>query len=658
MLYKPLPERNIRLLKFANKDTDDDSIICTLHSALLEDAGTYHALSYVWGPPDDTKTVIVNGETTAVTQNLWSALFSLRHDHPTLPIWIDQLCINQADAAERSVQVAMMGMIYSSAARVLAWLGEATSCTESLSTLIDDTLPLEGMRHDELFKLAYAKGSKDSTTISGSTEAQASRSRAILRLLDRDQATWTALGEFLARPWFSRVWVFQEVAVSPSCTLCCGSWRCDWQAFLGTMTLLDNASFMDKAGLYVPMVKASALGTIREMYREGRRTSLLSLLVLLRSWSATMPQDRVYGVRSLIEPACAQSIEVNYDEDVPRTFAAAANASIIHDHSLAVLGAVEVRRKDPALTKMPCWVPDWRDKGSTNVELNFRSLSAKYEGYYNASLGSRPCMLPVTSVRSLALKGFSVAKITRSLFAGHALHMFSPCIADRDLRSSRWIAPEWHMIWRDTFAALDFPDSCVRYPETLDSWTCHLWQGVGYKSGDMLERKVCTLSRTLLADLLPRPVACRMTTSNLMTIWPAFTAWKGGGFPHPPPAEVLHEYDSMVKRTMFQRRCFVADDESRDAYLGIAIATAELGDWVCILEGGDTPFLLRPSKIDPDRSLTPEVLDGEFVAECYVHGIMNGEAVEARGKKQSDRVFKMEHYYADYERLDRKPRGW
>ena len=36
---------------------------------------------------------------------------------------------------------------------------------------------------------------------------------------------------------------------------------------------------------------------------------------------------------------------------------------------------------------------------------------------------------------------------------------------------------------------------------------------------------------------------------------------------------------------------------------------------------------------------------------------MDGEAVINRRTDAEDRVFAMEHYFADYDRLDRKPRG-
>jgi hypothetical protein len=49
-------------------------------------------------------------------QNLW-----LEEDPRTL--WVDAVCIDQADDEERSEQVQMMSRIYKNASRVLVWLG-------------------------------------------------------------------------------------------------------------------------------------------------------------------------------------------------------------------------------------------------------------------------------------------------------------------------------------------------------------------------------------------------------------------------------------------------------------------------------------------------------------------------------------------------------
>jgi hypothetical protein len=59
-------------------------------------------------------------------------------------------------------------------------------------------------------------------------------------------------------------------------------------------------------------------------------------------------------------------------------------------------------------------------------------------------------------------------------------------------------------------------------------------------------------------------------------------------------------------------------------YIGIGDITLEIGDLVCVLIGGKTPFILRP------------VVGGKyrFIGECYVHGIMFGEALEEGLKRE------------------------
>ena len=51
--------------------------------------------------------------------------------------------------------------------------------------------------------------------------------------------------------------------------------------------------------------------------------------------------------------------------------------------------------------------------------------------------------------------------------------------------------------------------------------------------------------------------------------------------------------------------------------MGMAPYSAHVGDLICVLFGGQTPFVLR--KREPEGYL--------LVGECYVHGIMDGEAI-------------------------------
>jgi hypothetical protein len=61
-----------------------------------------------------------------VTLNVYTLVPHLLERYGKLRIWIDGVCINQKDAAEKGVQVLMMGKIYSEAKKFIIWLGVET----------------------------------------------------------------------------------------------------------------------------------------------------------------------------------------------------------------------------------------------------------------------------------------------------------------------------------------------------------------------------------------------------------------------------------------------------------------------------------------------------------------------------------------------------
>jgi hypothetical protein len=86
---------------------DDDEICVELRRSHLVDKGNpaYEALSYVWGYADNPVTIYIGLEkkyTLAVTRNLATALRHLRYNDRSRTLWIDAICINQLDIAERS----------------------------------------------------------------------------------------------------------------------------------------------------------------------------------------------------------------------------------------------------------------------------------------------------------------------------------------------------------------------------------------------------------------------------------------------------------------------------------------------------------------------------------------------------------------------------
>ncbi|KAH7276097.1 heterokaryon incompatibility protein-domain-containing protein, partial [Fusarium solani] len=118
--------RQIRLLTILSTTPE---ISCRVEVAEFEDELSFNALSYVWGDPTVTEAILVNGHRIQVTTNLASALGYAPHHlseskHATsMKLWVDSICINQKDIAEKNRQVSLMKDIYSQSGIVLCWLG-------------------------------------------------------------------------------------------------------------------------------------------------------------------------------------------------------------------------------------------------------------------------------------------------------------------------------------------------------------------------------------------------------------------------------------------------------------------------------------------------------------------------------------------------------
>jgi hypothetical protein len=166
---------NIRLLRLIPNKNKAAIIKCELLNYSLEPGeGThlYEALSYVWGNPNEIVPIFIDDHVLSVTANLYAALLHLRGRDIARTVWVDAICIDQANQEEKEHQIQSMAKIYGHANRVIVWLGVAAD---------DSDLVLEAIR---------LAGAKKSTNSLDSERIQ----RAVLALLQR--------------PWFRRIWVW------------------------------------------------------------------------------------------------------------------------------------------------------------------------------------------------------------------------------------------------------------------------------------------------------------------------------------------------------------------------------------------------------------------------------------------------------------------
>lgn len=131
---------------------------------------------------------------------------------------VDPVCINQANTSERSAQVQLMQEIFVGACSVLAWLGE-----ESLDTRLAVSF-IRGWYHARYEACKLENGSmhwaafynwKDYPSILPKTIAHVKK--------PFDERSWDAAHALFRRPYWSRVWVAQELAMARKVIFVCGA---------------------------------------------------------------------------------------------------------------------------------------------------------------------------------------------------------------------------------------------------------------------------------------------------------------------------------------------------------------------------------------------------------------------------------------------------
>jgi hypothetical protein len=146
---QPLGGRRIRLLNLSSslpgEPLQGHLTVVSLDRRLK--IPTYDALSYVWGEDSDapSRHLSCSDVDIPITQNCYDALSSLYCHFGVRTIWVDSICINQADSevSEKEQQILLMKDIYSQARRVFIWLGKGTRESDEAFTWIAEESNLD-----------------------------------------------------------------------------------------------------------------------------------------------------------------------------------------------------------------------------------------------------------------------------------------------------------------------------------------------------------------------------------------------------------------------------------------------------------------------------------------------------------------------------------
>jgi Heterokaryon incompatibility protein (HET) len=352
--YSPLPQGHIRVLQIKR---DSSPAICyELRDQLLDDHLRFRAVSYAWGSPALIHSINCNGKDLPVTASVFELLSStiISSFCDELPLWVDAICINQGDNAEKSHQVRQMHLLYSMAEEVIIWLGPSSS---------DSDLAIDTIRLLSEKKALIRKGDHAVTSMFHCSDDTLQKTG----LADVGADVRSAIGSLYCRRWFGRLWVYQEVLLARQVQVACGSSIIAWDDFAEATVALGRLQ-IHQFSITFPNDDLGIRGLegIYDM-KTGRDSRALTsqelksayLLDLGQRRAVTDRRDRVYGMLAVASPQMRSKITVDYSQqDLSawlRLCIDCGKASLEEQMSLDLLYMLSGREKNPDL---PSWCPD------------------------------------------------------------------------------------------------------------------------------------------------------------------------------------------------------------------------------------------------------------------------------------------------------------
>lgn len=331
LVYGPLRGIDgIRLLHLSPRKSAGDMILHgALESTTLSRRPDYMAVSYTWADPDGDRSLceeIFLGDLWTplpITSNCAAALRRLRSGHQTQTLWIDSICINQFSTDEKSHQVGLMRDIYSRATSVAIFLGG------------DEDAP----------DTRLLKETADSLFYNG----------------NQGDVTWSAFHDHIAvralfdRPYWSRIWVIQEVLLSKKAIVVLGETSIPLQSLLKGRLVEPDGS--EREYSQPPWLRLGRSLPIRDFH------GLSTLLTETSTCLATDPRDMVFALLGLVQGAHLEGLAADYSKAIDEIRIGIAAYFLIRHRQTNILkkAAFEAneRQGDRLLPGNPSWVPYW-----------------------------------------------------------------------------------------------------------------------------------------------------------------------------------------------------------------------------------------------------------------------------------------------------------
>ncbi|KAK8034169.1 heterokaryon incompatibility protein-domain-containing protein [Apiospora rasikravindrae] len=691
-VYRSLLPDEIRLLHLQPSKKSDEPIVGHLTIGSLSerrnaaDLPPYKAVSWHWGDKTPvTELYLLEGENhnrhpIPIPASLHNALRAIRDTDTSIIVWIDYVCcpwveygLSRADQLQEiQHHFRLMPLIFERASGAIIWLGNADDQTQEAMDFVERVADLEQLD-------------------------------GVIRSDDTPKH-WDTLVSLMRRPWFSRRWNFQEIIIAKRASIYCGKRNIPWDKFSDAVTLLgacyEDVQYRLKRQeisnnlrhTFNNLVDLRALEAYsvvdagNDLFRRQGDGSILStcsleaLVSALPALQSANPRDIIYALFAISTDNTDRKtdqvpFDIDYSKPKSEVFQNFVRYCVETSKSLDIIcrpwapnqDTISVYDDGPNGSALPSWVCQVRNLpfGHRRKHIYGRKNGDVLVGHphrrtYNASRRSVATPLfgralpdgRLVMDGTMVVSGFPIGRIDEIGFraAAGTIHMewiemcdgwkpaaptpkptprqppWSPVVSTRPPPpSTTTSAPTWAHTGTVTVTQHGLPNNNNNYVPD------HLW-------------------RTLVADRGPNGTPTPTWYHRACQYWLEYSEGQDVTYDviqrDQHPATAL-DYIQRVQSVVWDRRLFKIEKVkalgNRTLY-GLAPRGAREGDWVCVLHGCSVPVVLRARNSNRNRDgldSNDSSSSWELIGECFVYGMMDGEAMEVEDFLRGTREFEI-----------------
>ena len=390
----------------------------------------YEAVSYGWESREKPHSIgIRNIGDVRITKSLFDILRHFRYVYRSRILWVDAICIDQANVSEKNHQVAKMADIFSASTTVLVWLGagEETDALAFATMEVCKRMEASDSRGDPGEDHGDDPG--DDTLDLETLRHAAFRSS----LLSQEDVAITALISIFTifrAKWFERLWVVQETNGLRDVVYFRGYHGIS-QVDLGRAfgLLADHLTKIRPLTIRIDrMAVLEIVEHILSRYTPAQGGQLTWHFLRYSDRRCYDPRDRIYALRRNLGIESFDELRPDYDLDYVEVFRRLVcvclnlenrhpdvDKAVVHPALILALVGTETEDKPRPESDWPSWVPDLHELTdasrakmrlySQSSLLNVHQEAASLDEYWRAHVNLLTVQVVPRSPKLLQFRG-------------------------------------------------------------------------------------------------------------------------------------------------------------------------------------------------------------------------------------------------------------